>query len=56
MQKAPLNPEINIVGGKDAQEGEYPWMAAIYANGNFRCGGAIVDSRWVVTTAQCLLV
>ena len=47
-----------IVGGTEAEEGAWPWMAAlVYAgmdsyNGHF-CGGALIDEEWVVTAAHC---
>ncbi|XP_072043276.1 ovochymase-2-like [Amphiura filiformis] len=53
-QQVPLMPETNIVGGKEAQQGEYPWQAAIYANNDFICGGSVLHSRWIATTASCL--
>jgi secreted trypsin-like serine protease len=44
-----------ILGGTLANEGEFPYMAAIYLSGDFNCGGVILSSRWVLTTAQCLV-
>ena len=47
-----------IVGGIEAKEGAWPWMAAlVYTgmdsyNGQF-CGGALIDEEWVVTAAHC---
>ena len=39
-----------IVGGGDADEGEYPWMVLL-SNG---CGGSLIHPNWVVTAAHCL--
>lgn len=47
-----------IVGGTEAEEGAWPWMAALVHagmdsyNGQF-CGGALIDEEWIVTAAHC---
>lgn len=30
-----------------------PWNAAIYSDGIYRCMGAILNSRWIVTSFHC---
>jgi secreted trypsin-like serine protease len=52
------SPSGAVVGGSPADEGEYPWMAAIYSgsspsNGQY-CGGSLVAPRLVVTAAHCV--
>ncbi|MGB0652889.1 MAG: S1 family peptidase [Thermoplasmatota archaeon] len=46
-----------IVGGQLADEGEYPWMAAIHSgdpeSGQY-CGGSLVTPTIVVTAAHCI--
>lgn len=47
-----------IVGGEEADVGEFPFMAAIgYQNldgdTDFDCGGAIVSEKFVVTVGHC---
>jgi hypothetical protein len=48
-----------IIGGHDADQGEYPWMAALYHaeyspfDGQF-CGGVLVHPRYVLTAAHCV--
>ncbi len=51
------SPAQAIVGGQEADEGEYPWMAAIYSgtpsSGQY-CGGTLVTPTVVVTAAHCI--
>lgn len=49
-----------IVGGQEADPGEWPWQVALVNgstndlyNGQF-CGGAIIASGWVLTAAHCV--
>jgi secreted trypsin-like serine protease len=49
-----------IIGGSDAERGEFPWQVSIQewqAGGTSApfCGGAIIDPTHVVTAAHCLL-
>jgi secreted trypsin-like serine protease len=43
-----------IVGGDSVQEGEWPWMAALIADGSVFCGGVLITNRHVLTVASCL--
>lgn len=50
-----------IVGGKESQQGEWPWM--VHLHGHFDssnprkatvgCGGAILSERLILTAAHC---
>ncbi len=47
-----------IIGGDKAEADDWPWMVAL-VNGpdnyeNQMCGGALIDSRWVLTAAHCV--
>ncbi|XP_078376434.1 uncharacterized protein LOC144659796 isoform X3 [Oculina patagonica] len=49
----PIN--TRIVGGTQAQNGSWPWMAMLaYAGGSQFCGGSLIYEQWVLTSAQCL--
>ncbi|XP_045581625.1 serine protease 52 [Procambarus clarkii] len=46
-----------IVGGGEAEPGEYPWMAKLIIRDEGRpkeCGGSIITFRHVLTAAHCL--
>ena len=51
--------DTDIVGGREATPGEWPWQVAIVDkgpnlyNGQF-CGGSLINRDWVLTAAHCV--
>ncbi|XP_039731781.1 serine protease 55 [Pteropus medius] len=43
-----------IIGGIEAEVGEFPWLVSIQAGNEHFCGGTIIDEWWIVTAAHCL--
>jgi hypothetical protein len=46
-----------IIGGTDAEQGQYPYMVSVVANsGTHDCGGVLVAKDVVLTAAHCSYV
>ncbi|XP_048186933.1 serine protease 55 [Perognathus longimembris pacificus] len=43
-----------IVGGLEAEVGEFPWQVSIQARNQHLCGGSILSAWWVLTAAHCV--
>ncbi|XP_059046036.1 serine protease nudel [Achroia grisella] len=46
--------QSRVVGGKPSQPAAWPWMAAMYRNGMFHCGGVIITQKWIMSAAHCV--
>ncbi|XP_053680123.1 trypsin-1-like [Anopheles nili] len=44
-----------IVGGDAADVKEYPWIAMLLYRGSFYCGGSLINDRYILTAAHCVL-
>ncbi|XP_011701836.1 PREDICTED: chymotrypsin-1-like [Wasmannia auropunctata] len=48
-------PDTQIVGGKDAPPGKYPYQVSLKRtfSGDHFCGGAIISEKYIITAAHC---
>ncbi|CAF0932638.1 unnamed protein product [Brachionus calyciflorus] len=46
--------QTKIVNGKVALDNAWPWMAAIYMDFSFICGGSIIAPDLIITAAHCV--
>ncbi|XP_075922774.1 chymotrypsin-like elastase family member 2A [Petromyzon marinus] len=50
-------PQIRVVNGVEARANSWPWQALVqrYSGGRWvnYCGGTLIDSQWVLTSASC---
>ncbi|XP_035725274.1 serine protease nudel-like isoform X2 [Vespa mandarinia] len=46
---------LGIVGGRASEPEAWPFLIAMYKDGNFHCGGVILNEYWIITAAHCLV-
>jgi len=46
-------PADKIVGGEEATPHQYPWMAALFIDDKWFCGGSLISDEWVMTAGHC---
>ncbi|XP_073914196.1 kallikrein-12 isoform X2 [Castor canadensis] len=42
-----------ITNGVECARNSQPWQVALFEGANLRCGGVLIDPRWVLTAAHC---
>ncbi|MDH5516391.1 MAG: trypsin-like serine protease [Gammaproteobacteria bacterium] len=59
LAQADTQTSPRVVGGTDAQAGDWPWMVALVVTGSTPvsgqfCGGSLISPSWVMTAAHCV--
>lgn len=50
--RVPILPQV--VGGSEAPENNYPFIASLQQYGSHFCAGSIIGSQWILTAAHCI--
>lgn len=46
--------QLRVVGGRASRPKAWPFLVAIYKDGDFHCGGVILNEVWILTAAHCM--
>ena len=49
-----VHKDQRIIGGEEANSGDWGWQAILYFRGAFICGGSLINNEWVITAAHCI--
>ena len=45
-----------VVGGDNASDGEFPWMASlVMSDGSQGCGASLIHPQWILTAGHCII-
>ena len=47
--------DSRIVGGEAASAFAWPWQVYITSQGQFKCGGTLIDRQFVITAGHCII-
>ena len=53
-EKNVIRDQERIVGGQNANIGEWPWITALFLKGRQHCGGTLISSQHVLSAAHCV--
>lgn len=42
-----------IVGGTNSGPGSWPWHAGLYREGEYQCGGTLINPNWLLSAGHC---
>jgi hypothetical protein len=54
LPAASASADTKIIGGSNANQGQFPYQVFLILDGAFTCGGSILDTTHIVTAAHCV--